>query len=114
MIDVLLVLIIIFMLITPLTPVGLQTLVPQPPAPDQPTVRDRDIVISVANDGTVFLNGERLDLARLPDRLVHIYRIRGDAPMFVRGDTDLEFRRIAEVIDIANGAGIHRVALMTH
>jgi biopolymer transport protein TolR len=114
MIDVLLVLIIIFMVITPVTPTGLRTLLPQPsPAEQQPPLRQEDIVITVGKDGAVFLNGERSDLARLPDRLAQVFHARGDAVIFVRGDKELEFRQIAEVIDIAKGAGLHRVALMT-
>ena len=102
------------MVITPLTPTGLRTLLPQPPPaqePEQP--RQEDIVITVGRNGAVFLNGERSDLARLPDRLAQIFQARGDGVIFMRGDKELEFRRIAEVIDIAKGAGLQRVALMT-
>jgi len=114
MIDVLLVLIIIFMVIPPLTPTGLRTLLPQPTLaqePEQP--RQEDIVITVGKDGAIFLNGEHSDVARLPDRLAQVFQVRGDAVIFVRGNKELEFRRIAEVIDIAKGAGLQRVALMT-
>jgi biopolymer transport protein TolR len=106
------VLIIIFMVITPLTPTGLRTLLPQPPSerPEQPRA---DIVISVAKDGVVMLNGERSSLLALPDRLARIFQARGDGVIFVRGDRDLEFSKIAEVIDIAKGAGLQRLALLT-
>ena len=114
MIDVLLVLIIIFMVITPLTPSGLRTLLPQPPPLSrEDPARLADIVITVAKDGLVLVNRERVSLAGLPDRLARIFRARGDEVIFVRGDKELEFRRIAEVIDIAKGAGMQRVALMT-
>lgn len=49
--------------------------------------------------------------AGLPGRLLEIYRARGDAVVFLKGDGDLEFSRIAQVIDIAKGAGLSRVAL---
>jgi len=114
MIDVLLVLIIIFMIITPLAPTGLRALIPQAPLPDnEQPVRFNDIVITVETDKTVLLNRERVDMAGLPDRLARIVQTRGNDVIFVRGDEDLEFRQIAEVIDIANGAGLRRVALMT-
>jgi biopolymer transport protein ExbD len=114
MIDVLLVLIIIFMVITPLAPNGFQTLVPQPPPPEQvPVERRRDIVITVGIDGSLSLNGESLDFEHLPARLSAVYRARGDEVTFVRGQRGLSFGQVAEVIDIAYGAGLHRVALIT-
>jgi len=113
MIDVLLVLIIIFMVITPLSPVGLNTLLPAP-APEGPvTPRLQDIVVTVQRDGTLLLNSERVARASLPGRLAQIFQARGDTVIFLRGDGDLEYSRVAEVIDAAKGAGLQRVALMT-
>jgi biopolymer transport protein ExbD len=114
MIDVLLVLIILFMVITPLTPSGLRTLPPQPAQPGREhRVRLTDIVVTVGKEGLVLVNGERVSLSGLPDRLKRIFQGRGDEVIFVRGDKELEFRRIAEVIDVAKGAGLQRVGLMT-
>jgi biopolymer transport protein TolR len=114
MIDVLLVLIIIFMIITPLSPTGLRTLIPQAPLPGkEQLVRFNDIVITVERDKTVLLNRERVDMAGLPARLARIVHARGNDVIFVRGDKDLDFRDVAGVIDIANGVGLSRVALMT-
>ena len=113
MIDVLLVLIIIFMVITPLTPAGLRTLVPQPPDAAEHE-SSRDIGVTVELDGSLRLNAERIELLALYERLSRIYQARGDAVLFVRGDERLEFRQVAAVIDIAKGAGLQRVALMTN
>ena len=114
MIDVLLVLIIIFMVITPLTPSGLSTLLPQPvPQGRKDTARPTDIVVSVGKSGLVLVNGDRVGLSGLPDRFTQIFQARGDEVIFVRGDKELEFRQIAEVIDIAKGVGLERVALVT-
>ncbi|MBZ5595540.1 MAG: biopolymer transporter ExbD [Acidobacteriia bacterium] len=113
MIDVLLVLIIIFMVITPLTSTGLPTLVPQPPPPGREDQQPRlhDIVITVGKGSAVRINVERVDLSALPDRLAQIFRVHSDGVIFVRGEKDLEFRKIADVIDITKGAGFHSVAL---
>ena len=109
MIDVLLVLIIIFLVITPLTPQGLKTLVPQPaPADALPQSVSHDIVISVRADKTVWLNQEPVELSKLQARLKGLSGV-----VFVRGDRDLDFQQVAEVIDIARGAGLERIALMT-
>ena len=113
MIDVLLVPIIIFMVIMPLTPTGLRALVPQPPSPgrdDRP--QRKDIVVQVGKNELILINGERVEFALLPGRLKRIFQTRGDDVIFIAGDKDLEFRSIAEVIDLANGAGLRRVALM--
>ena len=114
MIDVLLVLIIIFMVIAPTKEVGLHTMVPEPsPPPQQTQPRIEDIVVTVHKDGTLLLNQETVVLASLPGRFAQIYQARGDAVVFVRGDRDLVFAQIAEVIDMAKGAGLLRIALMT-
>lgn len=113
MIDVLLVLIIIFMVILPVPPRGLDTLVPQP-ASDKAPAPVHDIVITVHADHTVRLNDEALDVASLQQRLETLFRNHSNAVVFVRGDKELDFQSIAEVIDLAKGAGVSRVGLMTN
>jgi len=114
MIDVLLVLIIIFMVITPLTPKGLEALVPQPPPPgQQQSVSDvRTVVISINKDHTMMINAEPTDLSKLGGRLEEIFKTRAERVVFVRGDPDLEYSYVAEAIDIAHGAQIDKVGLM--
>ena len=115
MIDVLLVLIIIFMVITPVTSRGLNTLVPQPPSTAPEAAEpSHDIVVTVRGDGTMLLNQEPLDLAALQARLERLYKSGATRVIFVRGEKSIEFARVAEVIDLARGAGVYRVALMTN
>ncbi len=115
MIDVLLVLIIIFMVITPLTPKGLEALVPQPAPPNQPQndADQRTVVISVAKDKSLEINNEATDMARLGPRLEEIFKTRAERVVFVKGDPDLDFQDVAKVIDVAKGVGIDKVGLMT-
>jgi biopolymer transport protein TolR len=115
MIDVLLVLIIIFMVITPLTPKGLEALVPQPPPPGQKqNLSDqRTVVIVVDKDHHFSINSEPTDENKLGDQLTEIFKTRAERVVFVKGDDNLEFKWIAEAIDIAHGAGIDKVGLMT-
>jgi biopolymer transport protein ExbD len=113
MIDILLVLFILFMVITPLAPTGLKAVVPQPAPPGaQPAADASDIVITVRSDGSIRLNQESVEPANLSERLARLYH-GVDRPIFVRGEKGLEFRHVAAVIDIAHGAGLNRVALMT-
>ncbi|SPE42363.1 Biopolymer transport protein ExbD/TolR [Candidatus Sulfopaludibacter sp. SbA3] len=114
MIDVLLVLIIIFMVIVPLTPKGLEALVPQPPPPGQQANQSdtRTVVITIDGNHTVMINGETDDWEKLQGRLEDIFKTRAERVVFVKGDPTLEFQWVAKAIDLAHGAGIDKVGLM--
>jgi biopolymer transport protein ExbD len=115
LIDVLLVLLIIFMVITPLTPKGLESLVPQPPPQNQPPSEsnDRTVVIIINKDRSMTLNTEPITEQTLGGRLEEVFKTRAERVVFVKGDPDLEFQHVARAIDIAKGAGIDKVGLMT-
>ena len=115
LIDVLLVLLIIFMVITPLTPHGLDALAPQPPTDKTPPPPDQDrtVVIVIDKDGSMKLNQEPIDMSRLGTRLEEVFKTRAERVVFVKGDPNLEYRSVAQAIDIAKGAGIDKVGLMT-
>jgi len=115
MIDVLLVLIIIFMVITPLTPKGLEALVPQPPPPGAPPENNiRTVVISINADHSMLINQDPIEESALENRLVEIFKTRAERVVFVKGDPNLEFSWVARVIDIAHGAQIDKVGLMPY
>src|SRR5438874_5771065 len=89
LIDVMLVLLIIFMVITPLTPHGLDTLVPQPPPPNQPPPppnQDPTVVIEVAKDHSLQINGQAVAERDLQNRLEDIFKTRAQKVVFVKGD----------------------------
>ena len=119
MIDVLLVLLIIFMVIVPVTPKGLDALVPQPPKnpQQQPKNSDRTIVVQVLfNPGrspSYKINETDVAKGELQSRLSDIYANRAERIMFIRGDDDVNFSYIAEIFDIAKSAGVDHIGLMT-
>jgi biopolymer transport protein ExbD len=115
LIDVLLVLIIIFMVITPLTPKGLDALVPQPNpnAPLNEEVMSRTIVVSIDAERRVKINQDPVDLRNLGGKLEDIFKTRNERVMFVKGDSTLPFGEVAQIIDIAKGAGIDKIGLIT-
>jgi biopolymer transport protein TolR len=116
LIDVLLVLLIIFMVITPLVPKGLDALVPQPnPNADtkQPEPDIRTVVVSVDAQNRLKINQDDVTLDQLGPRLIDIFKTRAERTIFVKGDPDVYFSAVATVIDIAKGAGIDKVGLIT-
>jgi len=115
MIDILLVLLIIFMAISPVAPHGLDALAPQPPPPNQKQndVDDRTVVIVIDKEGKFKINQDDIQLDKLEDRLIDIFKTRAEKVVFVKGDPDLEFQTVATAIDIAHSAGIDKVGLMT-
>jgi biopolymer transport protein ExbD len=115
MIDVLLVLIIIFMVITPLTPKGLEALVPQPPPPGaQSSASDlRTVVIQIDANHKMMINQDPVEESQLGARLEEIFKTRAERVVFVKADPNLEYRAVASAIDIAHGAQIDKVGLMT-
>jgi biopolymer transport protein ExbD len=119
LIDVLLVLLIIFMVITPLTPKGLDALVPQPPKDQQkqPEPNDRTIVVQLmkgAGDKPALkINQDDVTWETLEPRLSDIFKTRAEKVMFVKADNDLAFDNVAQVIDIAHSAGVDKVGLIT-
>ena len=116
-IDILLVLLVIFMTITPLTPKGLDAAVPQPPPPGTPPPPpdevNKTIVISIDKTGTIKINQNEFELRYLGDQLQEIFKTRNERTAFVNADPDLHYRDVVEVIDIAKGAGVDKIGLMT-
>jgi biopolymer transport protein TolR len=119
LIDVLLVLLIIFMVITPLTPKGLDALVPQPPKDKQvtPPSNDRTIVVQVlkgpGDKPALKINQDDVTWDTLEGRLNDIFKTRAEKVMFVKADPELPFNDVAQVIDIAHAAGVDKVGLIT-
>jgi biopolymer transport protein ExbD len=120
LIDVLLVLLIIFMVITPLTPHGLEALVPQPPPKNTPPPQEeRTVVVQVleapgGGKPKLKINQDDVSWDNLSSRLTDIFKTRAERVMFVKGDPDIEFQNVAQVIDIAKGTQVvDRVGLIT-
>ncbi|HET9180479.1 MAG TPA: biopolymer transporter ExbD [Terriglobia bacterium] len=115
LIDVLLVLLIIFMIITPLTPKGLDALVPKPDKnkkPDQNVIQ-RTIVVSIDGQRSLSINQQPVTVGDLGQHLVDIFKNRNDHIMFIKGDPKLPFQDVAEIIDISKGAGADKIGLIT-
>jgi biopolymer transport protein TolR len=116
-IDILLVLLVIFMTITPLTPKGLDAAVPQPPPPGTPPPPpdelNKTIVLSIDKAGNLKINQDAVELRFLGDQLQEIFKTRNERIAFVNADPELLYKDVVEVIDVAKGAGVDKIGLMT-
>jgi len=113
LIDVLLVLIIIFMAITPTTPTGLATLVPQPSPKHETPQQSDSVVVQVSADGKVMINQTPSTWNDLGTTLADVFKTRADKTAFVKGEDETSFGYVAQAIDIMHGAGISNVGLIT-
>jgi biopolymer transport protein ExbD len=116
LIDVLLVLIVIFMVITPVTPTGLDAAIPgQAPSSGATPKPPQDfLVLSVEKDGAITLNHNKVNsMAELTMNLQGIFKTRNDRTVFVQGAKNLDFDVVAHVIDTAIGSGASRIGLLT-
>jgi len=118
LIDVLLVLLIIFMVIVPVTPSGLGAAIPQTSKTNQPeSTPPHTIVVQVASGSsgllTYTINGESFAKTELEPKLAEIFAARKDKAMFLKADPGLEYSAVAEVIDSSKRAGVTQVGVMT-
>ena len=119
LIDVLLVLLIIFMVIQPTTPRGLEALVPQPPKPNAPPPPENNatIVVQVLSGGgglpTYKINDQQFAKADIAPELTKIFATRQEKVMFVKGDKNLDFGAVADVIGFGHSADVTNIGIIT-
>jgi biopolymer transport protein TolR len=116
LIDVLLVLLIIFMAIVPVAPRGLGALIPQSPKDTNRTPPPSTIIVQVLGTNaasTYKINGDSFTLASLEPKLAEIFASRSERVMFVKGDPEVDYAKIAEVIDLGHQAGVENIGIIT-
>ena len=113
LIDVLLVLLIIFMVITPLMPKGFDAVIPQPTEPRLTEPQPLAIVVSLDSQYRIKINQVPVNLDALGPMLENIYKTRSNRVMYLQSDPGMDFGNVAAIIDIAKGAGVDRIGLIT-
>ncbi len=105
--DILLVLLIIFMVITPVMQKGIDVKLPETQRDDGDGGGDtRGIVLTLESDRTVKINQDLVDMNLLENTLRDLYQTRTDKTIFIRADETLNYQDVLRIIDIAKGAGI--------
>jgi biopolymer transport protein ExbD len=114
MIDIMLVLLIIFMIVTPLIANGFKATMPQGKNLDKRPEGDGEVVLGIDAAGGYFLNGVAIPVETLQDQLTTIYNARPeDKVMYFRADKDLQYGKIQEAVEIARKAGVRVMAAIT-
>jgi biopolymer transport protein TolR len=113
LVDVMLVLLIIFMVATPMLHQGIQVALPRADARNLPLKVQDPLVLSINRDGEVFLRDARVPLAELADRIKDRLAGRPDDTVFLKGDRAVPYGRVIEVLDRLHRSGIVHVGMVT-
>jgi biopolymer transport protein TolR len=113
LVDVMLVLLIIFMITAPMLHQGIEVALPQAEAEAMALRVDDPLVLSVNRDGLVYVQDEPIHPSQLIERLTPLIKARDDDTVFLKGDRELPYGQIIEILDILNRGGIHQVGMVT-
>ncbi|HVS65833.1 MAG TPA: ExbD/TolR family protein [Thermoanaerobaculia bacterium] len=113
LVDVMLVLLIIFMIATPMLHQGVEVALPQVASENLPLRNEDPMVITVTKEELVYLKNEPVHPSQLVERLRPVMEGRQDESVFIKGDRDAPYGAVLRVIDIINAAGTYRIGLVT-
>jgi biopolymer transport protein ExbD len=111
--DILLVLLIIFMVITPVAQKGIDIQLPEQSDPGQASQTKTGVVLTLERDRSVKLNQDPVPMDLLENRLRDLYKRKTDKTIFIRADKSVLYRDVLRLIDIAKGSGIEVLGVMT-
>ncbi len=114
MIDIMLVLLIIFMIVTPLIAAGFKATMPKGENLDPRPEGDNEVVLGIDEAGRYFLNGRALPAGTLEDQLRSIYAARTeDKILYFKADNQLKYAKVQEAVETARRAGVRVMAAIT-
>jgi len=113
LVDVMLVLLIIFMITAPMLHQGIEVALPKSDAPTMPTKADDPLVLSINRDGLVYIKDKPVHPTRLVEVLTPMLRGRSDETVFLKGDRDVAYGKVIEVLDLLHRSGIEKVGMVT-
>ena len=113
LVDVMLVLLIIFMITAPMLHQGIEVALPKSEAQSLPNKVEDPLVLSINRDGLVFLRDTPVHPTQLVERLTPMLKARGDDSVYLKGDRDVPYGRVIEVLDILHRGGIEHVGMVT-
>jgi biopolymer transport protein TolR len=114
LVDVCLVLLIIFMVVTPMLQKGVNVQVPETADPTKIPENQKQLTISIKSDGSVYVKENYVNDEKLPAVLADVHESSPDREVIVKGDRRLAYKRVREVMRVINEAGFTRVGLVTN
>ncbi|MDP9121003.1 MAG: ExbD/TolR family protein [Acidobacteriota bacterium] len=113
LVDVCLVLLIIFMVVTPMLQKGIDVALPETQQPTKMPEGNKQLTVSVKQDGSVFVGQNWVPDANLPGSLKQIHDQTPDKSVVIKGDRRLKYKQVRQVMRLLNEAGFSRVGLVT-
>jgi biopolymer transport protein TolR len=113
LVDVMLVLLIIFMVTAPMLHQGIEVALPRADADNLPQRVEDPLVLTINRDGLVYVRATPVHPSQLVERLTPMLRARGDDSLYLKGDRDVAYGRVIEVLDILQRGGIDHVGMVT-
>jgi biopolymer transport protein TolR len=113
LVDVMLVLLIIFMITAPMLHQGIEVALPRAEAANLPLRTEDPLVLSIDREGDVFLRESPVEVSELVDRVKAEMASGGDDAVFLKGDRDVPYGRVIEILDLLHQGGIVHVGMVT-
>ena len=113
LVDVMLVLLIIFMITAPMLHQGIEVALPRADAEAMAMRVDDPLVLSINRDGLIYVQDDPIHPTQLVERLKPILDARGDDTVFLKGDRELPYGKVIEVLDVLHQGGVHRIGMVT-
>ncbi len=113
LVDVMLVLLIIFMITAPMLHQGIEVALPEADAEPMQLDVDDPLVLSINRDGLLFIRDQPVHESQLVERLLPLVEARSDEGVFLKGDRDLPYGRVIEVLDLLQQGGITQIGMVT-
>ena len=113
LVDVMLVLLVIFMITAPMLHQGIEVALPQADAKNLQSRVEDPIILSITREGLVYLRDTPIHKTQLVDRLVPVLEARQDKAVFLKGDRDVAYGVVIEVLDLLHDGGIEHIGMIT-
>src|SRR5262245_36891631 len=113
LVDVMLVLLVIFMITAPMLHQGIEVALPKANARNLPLRVEDPLVVSINRDGIVYLGETPIHPTQLAERLTPVLEARQDKSVFLKGDRDVPYGAVIEVLDALHAGGIQNIGMIT-